>query len=115
MELFKDLKDLMTERKKAFKRGDWESCNKLKQNDSRLKRELRRLWCDSPTGLIKCPACHGGGSFGSYWDGDYSDCSYCFGLGFVDQKTRMKYVKSFIGIEKELRNYICAERREASL
>jgi len=115
LELFPELKYLMAEWKRLDYRRDGNSLNELKQKVSGLKRELRGLWCDSQKGLVKCPACHGAGSFGDNWNEKSLDCIYCFGLGFVDQKTQMEYVRSFIGMEKELRELICAESREAFL
>ena len=117
MELFKELKYLMAELMfgKLDYRRDGNLLNELNQKVSGLKRELRDLWRNSPADLVKCPACYGEGSFGDNWNEQSLDCSYCFRLGFVDQKTRMEYTSSFIGMEKEIRNQICAENREAFL
>lgn len=110
MKLFQKLKDLMVEWKKAVCRSDWDSSNKLKHKVFEIKRELRALWRYSPTGLLRCPSCHGMGSFGSHWDGDYSDCSYCFHLGFVDQKTKMEFIRSYRGLDPNLRAMLCLDR-----
>lgn len=107
MELFQELKDLMVKRRKGSYRKGGDLFNELIHNISGLKRQLRDLWYDPQTSLVKCPACHGVGSFGDGWNEKILDCSRCFGLGFVDQKTRMKYIRSFIGMEEELRERIC--------
>ncbi len=111
MELFQELKDLMVKRRKASYRKDWDSVNKLKQKSFELTRELRGLWCDSQTSLVKCPACHGEGSFGDGWNEEILDCRLCLGLGFVDRERQMEYVRSFIGMEKKLREQICAKKQ----
>lgn len=110
MELFQELKDLMIEWEKTACSSDWDSCNELKQKASVLKRELKSLWCDSPTGLIKCPACHGEGSFGDNWNEKMQDCRYCFRLGFVDLKTQMAFVRSYRGVDPDLRAIMCLDR-----
>ena len=60
--------------------------------------------------LIKCPVCKGEGGWGGIWDLDPPvKCDLCNGRGDVTQKKRMEYVRSFIGLEEDLRRVICNE------
>jgi len=58
---------------------------------------------------IECPACHGKGSSNEIQTNSYWICDYCNGSGEATQKKRMEYVRSFIGMDINLRCSILAE------
>lgn len=64
---------------------------------------------------IKCPNCKGEGGWGSYSSLSYDPpctCLFCEGKGKVTQKKRMEFVRSHIGLSKEVREKLSEAREE---
>ncbi len=93
MELAKKLKILEKKRFKALVNKNEILAQNINTEILDIKKELRKI-IHTSNKTIKCPACHGEGWFGDGWNEESSECSYCYGLGFTNQKYRMKYVRS---------------------
>ena len=94
------LKEMENERSQLDRKLDWKRFDELDTKIFRMKRALHDLRRNSAKIFVACPFC---GDGKSYHEDPYYECEYCFGLGFIDQKTRMKYVRSYIGIEEKER------------